>query len=142
NNVIGTHDYTARASSISGSTFNPLTVGGGLGSPVDAFRTTYGGARLFTGAIGTAFQIPSGTMVTSGQVSGNSVVKTDYENNSNEIKLTFNIGLNNANAGTNKSVYLITNIGCYQIEYDPVLPKDDTQTLFIPFILSWDRYVE
>lgn len=128
--LISNHNYVARRSQ---QISNPDST---IGTQIDAAATW----AIYTGGLGTILQVPSGTSVTANNTSGNSITALAYSNNSYERVFNCNVGLNNANAGTNRTILLSTTLGRWQVEYTPVLPKNNTQVLTIPLKVSWGRY--
>lgn len=127
---ISDHTYTARRSALMQQP--EVSIG--------ERATLFSSWSLHTGGLGTILQKPSGSTFTTSDSSGNSISNVAYSNNSYEFLFNCNLGLNNGNAGTNRSLFLNTAIGTWQIEYTPPLPKNDTQSLTIPLKVSWGRY--
>lgn len=131
NTLISNHTYIARRSQQMDS---PAS---NLGSSISQSSYWY----LYSGTVGTIQQLPSGSLVTQAGSSGNTTTPLVYSNNSYEMTFNCKISLNEGNAGTNRTLMLATTLGRWQIEYTPVLPKNNTQVLTIPLKVSWGRYV-
>lgn len=131
NTLISNHTYIARRS---GQISNPSS---NIGLSISQESYWY----LYSGTAGTIQQLPSGSIITQVLADGNTITPLAYSNNSYEQTFNCNISLNSANSGTNRTLLLTTTLGRWQIEYTPVLPKNDTQVLTIPLKVSWGRYV-
>ena len=91
---------------------------------------------LYSGAIGTVTQRPSGTG------GGSSYVQySTYSNNSLYTDNTATFGLDNGNVGGANSIYVPTSAGAFQMSVSPVIPKDNTKILTLNIrVGQWGRY--
>jgi len=133
------HAITLRASEVtSEDTF------GTQGWTVDGTNSSIGevelagifGCRAYNGAIGAITASPSGT-----SDNPTSTTTDAYVNNSLERTGTITFGLNDGNlsGGIQSLAFHFLNAGTWQAEFDPVIPKTNTDTLTIDVSVSWDR---
>jgi hypothetical protein len=107
-----------------------------LGDNGIAFQPTAGTPVIvYSGAIGTITQYPSGS---SGSAS--SYATNAYSNNSYTMTGYADFDLNSGNvAGGIVSMYFRTYAGTYQCSFDPPIAKDNTKTLRINMSVTWAR---
>lgn len=129
------YDYTLRAALVTNSLAWALNVAT-LITTVSA--TNY---VAYSGAVGAITSSPSGTTGSS-----SSAAAAAYSNNSLQRDFTVTWGLNNGNvSGGIMSVGFNTSSsdeecgGAYQVEFDPVIPKDATKTLSLSYRVQWAR---
>jgi hypothetical protein len=91
-------------------------------------------ALAYTGAIGTIDAAPTGTQDGPG-----AVVTDAYVDASLERTGTITFGLSDANFAVRSLKFHWRNGGTWQAEFDPVITKDNTQTLAIGVSVTWDR---
>lgn len=93
---------------------------------------------IFSGTIGTVTQLPSGTSInTVGKVT----VDPAYSNNSQEQCFKMVIPVDDVISGGIRSAVLSTTWGSWQCQFDPAIPKTDSQALTLNWIVSWGRTV-
>lgn len=111
---------------------------GTLGTRVDALTGTSSWVVARSGPIGTITGTPSG----SGS-NRSSITNDTYQNNSLERTglVYFGLGAGNFGTGIKSLWWRNTAFGSFQTEFDPVIPKIDTQDLTIGVKVSWGRYV-
>lgn len=92
----------------------------------------------YNGAIGAVTAGPSGVSTTT----TGGVTEVAYSENSlvRAGTATFPLAEGNVSGGI-RSVKLSTTLGAYQVEFNPPIPKDNTNVLNIGFNLSWARKV-
>jgi hypothetical protein len=131
--------------SISGETYSCITrastVSNNQSWTVPAGRVTFtsfpGGTApgVFNGPIGTITGGPSGVATYNASISN-----LAYSNNSLYQDATLNWGLDQGNvSGGIRSVRYQTGAGCYQTQFDPPIPKDNTKVLAVSFRVGWAR---
>lgn len=135
-NVAGVnHSYTMRGASIGTKQFSGFLFGG-IGA------ASYS-ASAYTGGIGPATGIPSGT----GATSSNSASWQAYVDGNFYRDFTCNFGVNDGNVagGLIKSMRIVAPIigdssaPEFQMEFTPALTKNNTITLGVRFRISWSR---
>lgn len=137
-----TYDYTLRAALANTPNTTGATEGTGWGihggfthssaQCTDA-GTNYAANYMMTGAIGSVTSQPSGTRNVIG-----GFTNVAYSNNSLYRESILNWGLAQGNS-TFTSVVFSFGWCCYQIQFDPVIPKDNTKVLELTFRHSWSR---
>jgi hypothetical protein len=95
--------------------------------------------RLWSGAIGTIFQLPAGSVGES-----ETTVRQSYSNNSLVMQYVSLWGLAFGNVGGANSIDISPQInsggvGHYQMSVSPTIAKDATKTLALTFELTWAR---
>lgn len=97
-----------------------------------------GGAYLYisNGPIGTITGKPQGSLTSSGKVSFNTYTKDTY---TVLARHTFSVGSGIWDEGI-RALYTTTNFHSLQIEFDPPLPKKNTQKLRLQFKYNWGQY--
>ena len=130
-NIGGTYDWIARASRVTTSGF-----GGQTGWSVNRRATYIGSATVHSGPIGDITQSPSGLSDSATQLS------IPYEQNSLTAKSEVRVGTTQGNlVGGIRSISLCLGWGEYQIQFNPVIPKTDLDTLNLFFAVTYARYV-
>jgi hypothetical protein len=96
------------------------------------------GHLAYDGVIGSITESPSGISDGAG-----SYLNDAYQNNSLERTGSLYFGLDDGNFASGiKSVrFLARSMGAYQAEFNPVIPKVNTQDLTIGIKVSWGRYI-
>lgn len=127
------YDYTARAAFVTAGYLTPQSyLPGGCGGGSVSINT-------YSGAINAA--ITGGPAGTSGASTGNSLAS--YTPGSYHRDTTFTFGLNDSNVGGVMSVFVPLGygqvFGAVQIEYDPVIPKDNTKVMSLAYRHTWAR---
>lgn len=127
------HNYTSRVALI-GSWNVTSFIGGGYSNPF-----TLSSVAGFDGVMGAIDGQPSGN-----QGSFASPVDDAYVDASYQRFTSVTAGLNDANLAAGiKSMryYWAKTVGSaiYQVQFDPVIPKNNTETLTLKFKLSWAR---
>lgn len=124
------HDVTIRACGVGTSAWNPtylIPIGANGGFAVSSH----------SGAIGAITGSPTGT---TGPAT--STTPRTYVDDSYEMTIDVFFGLDRGNIGGIRSIkFGQQTVGTFQAEFDPVIPKDATKTLSIPFTFSWARKV-
>lgn len=133
------HAVTLRASEVTstdsgaGIGWSPRQAGTGTGAIELATGT---GVRVYNNVIGAITESPTGTAdnVTS-------IVNDAYVNNSLEKTATATFGLPDGNlSGSIKSLrFQFYSAGTWQAEFNPVIPKTNTETLTLDLEVSWTR---
>lgn len=130
------YDFTARASRV--TVFNEGNFGGGWGSGFGGASATIKGQTstmvAFSGGIGAITAGPSGSTSQTSNVTAPSYVPTSLENDG---ELTWDISV--AAIGSYMSVRVRFQLGEYQVEFDPVIPKTAINELRLTFRNSWSR---
>src|SRR5690606_14243926 len=109
------------------------TIGWGLQT---AITGGYAVLEFYTGGLAApTASTPLGSYI--GRTSGFSVVP--YVPDSFERYITRTNGLNEHNSPNLRTARLDALMGCWQIEFDPPLQKDNTQTMQVTFGYSWAR---
>lgn len=92
------------------------------------------GCMVYNGNIGSITQGPSGT-----SASCTNTQKT-YSANSRYIEVDADLALTSGNlAGGISSFLFSSNIGCYQAQFTPAIPKDNTRSLKLTVRFHWAR---
>lgn len=127
------YDYTARASFVTAGYFTPQAIMiGGVGGPS-------GIIQVYSGAINASITGgPSGSAANSGAPSLAAYTPGSYQRDA-----TFPFGLNDGNVGGALSALVFlgygVNMGLAQIQYDPVIPKDNTKIMTLAYRHIWAR---
>ena len=130
-NIGGTYNWIARASRVTSSGY-----GNQIGWATSRRATNIGSVEVWTGPIGSITQSPSGS---SASVSHLSV---PYEQNSLTAKSEIRAVTTQGNLVNGiRSIRLCLGWGDYQIQFDPVIPKTDLDTLSLFFAVTYGRYV-
>lgn len=141
--LINTVNLTIRAAFL-GSTTNPPidTYFGYMYGAVSLAGNTESMTEIRDGAIGTTATSPAGTVLAKSDSAQNTikVTQADYVAGSYKRSATLLVKLNGGN-GNIRSLLQKTTLGCFQVEFNPVIAKNSSQTLSIPIELSWSRYV-
>lgn len=126
-----TYNWVARAASVTNSDIWAQASTGSLIYPYSSFG--------HSGSMGPITGIPSGTSAPLTTVRGG------YASNSKKIAITVSAPLNQGNvAGGIRSIRSLggsSGLGAYQIEFDPVIPKDATKVFSLTFEIAWERRV-
>lgn len=126
------YDFTARAADVTGAGRWAPTSTGEVGGLYGSNLTVY------DGAIGAVTGLPTGTSDAS-----NSIVNAAYSAGTHRIDGTATFGLDTANFDILSALVVfgqsVARFGAVQIEFDPVIPKDDTKVLTLTFRHSWAR---
>lgn len=141
--LINTVNLTIRAAFL-GSTAQPpfLTYYGNMYQAVNLASNSTSMTEIRDGAIGTTTTSPAGTLLAESDTAGSTISATQaaYVAGSYKRSATLLVQLNSGN-GNIRSLLQRTSLGCFQVEFNPVIAKNSTQTLSIPIELSWSRYV-
>lgn len=123
-----TYDFTSRAAEANSTVWCPPFTGG--------YNAGFGGGSVtaYSGAIGAETGSPAGTPSASASVSNGA-----YSAGSHQVDYSAVFGLDNGNVGGIMSVYTRNGVGSMQHEYDPVIDKDNTKILSLPFRHTWAR---
>lgn len=123
------YSWTARAANATNSIYWSASTNGAFVN-----QTT---ATAYTGTIGPVTGSPSGTG------SGLSLSRGSYSSGSKKIAMTIKASLTQGNVvggiksiGTNGGTGFL---GSYQLEFDPVIPKTNTQVFSLTYEVAWDR---
>lgn len=130
--TLGGNDYgwTSRASNVTSN-----STSSGWYIPKDATIGGPTGVRAFDGAIGDITGSPSGSASNRSSSSD-----ANYTNGNYYRDATATWGVSSGNFGTGiKSMVFKHGMGNYQIEFDPAIPKQNTEELAITVRHSWDR---
>lgn len=122
------YDFTARAAQANSSVWCPPFQGGvnlGIGSPVSAYDDV----------MGDVDESPTGSASATGDNTNASYSDSSYER---EFTAFFGLDVGNF-AGGIKSMQAYTGGSAFQFEFDPPIPKDNTQLFSITFNHSWAR---
>lgn len=137
------YNFTLRASTV---TSNKATTGDGGWGMTSQFGTPAGQAGTaitllsYTGTLGAITSVPSGASGTNVTAAA-SVTYAAYVNGSFQRDFTANASLTELNAaGGIKSLVVRVSWFAYQIEFNPVLPKDNTKTMVLNFRHAWSRH--
>jgi len=99
------------------------------------FTSTGHDDRHASGDIGSVTSVPSGIVDTNTIPTIQPYVPGSYES-----VATTSFSISQANfAGGVRSLYIIRGFGMYQIQFDPAIPKEDTDTLSITYTIKWGR---
>ena len=134
-NIGGTYDYIFRAANVtSNSTVRGWSVGlGGTRMGAIPYNTLV--KSVYSGAIGSITQIPSGSALDPGSFSAFA-----YESNSLAQKSIMSLGLDAGNFETGiKSAFFKIGIGAFQAEFTPAILKTSDTLLSLEFSHSWGR---
>jgi len=133
--VGGTYDYVLRPSVV---TTNSGGAGWSISTSGTSMRDTgnsFEGRRVYSGAIGSITETPSGTIMNV-----NPLTALGYEAGSLSRKGTMSLGLNSGNSETGlKSALFRFGIGTFQVEFTPAIMKTDERLLDLEFSHSWGR---
>lgn len=123
-----TYNVTVRAAVVTASQWWAPTLG-----PVSYWTSSW---TSYDGSIGTILGSPSGSSKVSYSVS-----EINYVNNSMTKRAYLNAGLDDMNHPTGiKSIHFYThNMGAYQMEFFPAIPKNNTLTFRAEVGVSWAR---
>lgn len=104
-------------------------------SRVEAIPGTAGqGFIAFSGPIGGVTEGPGGSTATCGRV------REAYSANSRYVEVHGDLGLTEGNfPGGVRSLLFSSNVGSYQVEFNPPIPKDNTRTLRLTVRFHWAR---
>ena len=137
------YNYTARLAGVGGTNMGGSAKYGVIVGASLYYASGNNTHYLANGDIGTIQNSPSGSVVA---VAGDAVQlpMAAYTNGSYKRSATWNLGVASAN-GNVRSALIYTSMGFYQIRFgsvvnDSPIVKKNTQTLSIPFELSWGRY--
>lgn len=128
----GTHTVLTRAANVTSNSYWGQFIG------TRATFDPFGGTThvVYDGPIGAITSSPSGS------ASGARMSNAAYSNNSLELVGSIGYGMTTGNlAGYIKSFLFSTSLGRFQMEFDPVIQKDDTKTLTMSVKISWARNV-
>lgn len=127
----GLHDVITRAANVTSGAYWGQFIG------TRATYDPFGGTShtVFNGNIGAIEGSPSG--------SGSSaqMANAAYSNNSLQLGGSIGFGLTTGNIGGIRSFLFSTSLGRFQMQFDPVIAKDNTKTLSLSTLISWARNV-
>jgi len=134
-NLGGTYDYVLRPSNV---TSNNSVLGWYLsagGTSMDWLGATSAGRKVYSGAIGSITETPSGSSIYATNLTASA-----YEASSHTRKVTMTLGLDAGNFETGiKSAFFILGIGAFQAEFTPAILKTNERLLNLEFSHSWGR---
>lgn len=125
----GSHDVITRARAVTSSGW-----GGYLGETANISPSAPSPIQVYNGDIGAITGGPSGF---SRQANPYNLA---YGNNDLYRDGGVSFGLDAGNVGGIRSASWTTSIGLYQTQWDPVIPKDNTNTLSLIFRYAWSRH--
>lgn len=129
-----TYDCVVRAAQAGNAGFWATTIHTFGASGLPGFGLGSAGVAAFTGDIGTRTQGPSGTSASS------TPSQLAYAANSRYIEVNADFALDTANfPGGIRSIRFGSNIGCYQAQFTPAIPKDNLRTLRLTVRHHWAR---
>jgi hypothetical protein len=124
------YDYTSRASNASSASYWGISAIG-----VSMEGGSAGQHKAYSGTIGAVTSSPSGTSSAS-----DSRTNLAYGTDDFYLEMSVTWGLTKANFGGGiQSIEVRFGIGSYQTEFDPPIPKTETDVLSLTFKHSWDR---
>ena len=88
----------------------------------------------------TSREVPPAGNIAGFKGQGATETQREYVPGSKEKIVDLYWGLNVGNRAPLRSVVVPSNIGTYQIEFSPVIPKTSDHVLKLTFAVSWDRY--
>ncbi len=100
-----------------------------------AGNNSQSGTKVYTGTLGTVLSEPSGTADVWGVADNDDYVPGDHERIGT---YTWTIDEGNLSGGI-RSIMYAAGWANYQIQFDPVIPKDNTNQLELTFSHSWAR---
>lgn len=102
-----------------------------------AITNSWGHLRFFSGGLAVPTAIsPLGSAI-GGQT--DNFTPVPYVTDSHQRFLTRTNGLNEHNSQTLRTAYIAALMGCWQVEFNPPLQKNNTQTMQLTFGYSWAR---
>lgn len=146
NNVpINPMTLTIRPAYVGNASYPPRDPGQSAASIYGAVQLLSGQnnqTQLYSGDIGAITEKPAGTALAS--IDYNSTanvqgIQDAYVAGSYKRTGRLIVKLNAGN-GTIKSLFCITSLHSYQVQFDPPIVKKNTQILTIPMEISWGRY--
>jgi hypothetical protein len=127
------YDVTGRAANV---TATSGVFGWAVPETTIALSAVTGSAHLYGGAIGAITATPSGTSFGG----TGSISSAAYTNNSLQRDGSITHALDQGNiSGGIQSVRVPWNIGTFQYQFSPNIPKDSTRTLVMNYRVSWAR---
>lgn len=137
-NVSGSRTVTVRAIGVASSAFWGVD-GAGVNGPAIGITNPPGGVDWFTGGLGSLTATAATGAAVSTPTGGRTITDNPYSSGSFSKSGRISWNSASANSTTLRTNVVGFRIGTFQVQYDPPISKDSTQTMYLDYQLSWSR---